>query len=40
MKREKKKSTKNSIDWLTTLVGALVDLIVGVLLLMISKIIE
>lgn len=40
MGRRNKKPTKNSIDWLTTLIGALVDLIVGVLLLMISKLIE
>lgn len=40
MEPRKKKSTKNSIDWRQTLLGALVDLIVGVLLLMISKLIE
>lgn len=39
-KPKKKKSTKNPIDWRQTLVGALVDLIVGTLLLLIAKIIE
>lgn len=36
----KKKPTKSSVNWLDTLIGALVDLIVGVLLLVISKIID
>lgn len=36
----KKKPTKNSIDWRQTLVGALVDLIVGLALLIIQKMIE
>lgn len=40
MKEPKKKPTKSSIDWLQTLIGALVDLIVGVLLIIISKLIE
>lgn len=40
MKDQKKKPTKNSIDWRQTLIGALVDLIVGVLLIIISKLIE
>lgn len=35
-----KKPTKNSIDWLQVIVGALVDLVVGTLLLLIGKIIE
>lgn len=39
-KRGTKKPTKNSIDWRQTLVGALVDLIVGTLLLLIAKLIE
>ena len=37
---KKKKSTKNSIDWRQTLVGALVYLIIGTLLLLIAKLIE
>lgn len=37
---KKKKSTKRSIDWRQTLIGALVDLIVGTLLILIAKIIE
>lgn len=40
MKEPKKKPTKSSIDWRQTLIGALVDLIVGVLLIIISKLIE
>ena len=40
MKKKKRKSTKNSIDWRTTLVGAFVDLIIGVILLIIAKMIE
>lgn len=36
----KRKPTKSSIDWRQTLMGALVDLIVGVLLILISKLIE
>lgn len=39
-KKKTKKSTKYSIDWRQTLIGALVDLIVGTLLLVIAKIIE
>lgn len=40
MKSGKKKSTKNSIDWRQTLIGAMVDLIVGTVLLLIAKLIE
>lgn len=40
MSQRKKKPTKNSIDWRQTLIGALVDLIVGVLLIIISKLTE
>lgn len=40
MSAKKKKPTKRSIDWLQTLVGALVDLIVGTLLLLIANIME
>ena len=36
----KKKPTKNSIDWRQTLVGALVDLIVGLALLLIQRMLE
>lgn len=39
-KRATKKPTKHSVDWLQTLIGAMVDLIVGVLLLLITKLIE
>ena len=37
---KKKKSTKRSVDWRQTLIGALVDLIVGTLLILVAKIIE
>ncbi len=40
MRAKKKKSTKRSIDWRQTLVGALVDLVVGTLLLLIANIME
>lgn len=40
MSRHNKKPTKNSVNWSETLIGALVDLVVGVLLLMIAKLIE
>lgn len=39
-KKGKKKPTKNSIDWRQTLVGALVDLFVGLALLLIQRMIE
>lgn len=39
-KRATKKPTKHSIDWRQTLVGALVDLIVGTTLLLIAKLLE
>lgn len=39
-KREMKKPTKNPIDWPQTLVGALVDLIVGTVLILIAKLFE
>ena len=39
-KTGKKKPTKNSIDWRQTLVGALVDLIVGLALLFIQRMLE
>lgn len=39
-KRAAKKPTKYSIDWRQTLVGALVDLIVGTTLLLIAKLLE
>lgn len=38
--KNKKKSTKTPIDWRQTLVGALVDLIVGTLLLLIANLLE
>ena len=40
MSAKKNKPTKRSIDWPQTLVGALVDLIVGTLLLLIANIME
>jgi hypothetical protein len=39
-KKGKKKSTKRSIDWRQTLVGALVDLIIGLVLLLIAKLMK
>lgn len=39
-KRAMKKPTKNPVDWRQTFIGALVDLIVGTLLLLIAKLIE
>jgi len=39
-RRKKKKPTKYSIDWPQTLVGALVDLIVGTALILIAKLLE
>ena len=39
-KRATKKPTKHSIDWRQTLVGALVDLIVGTVLILIAKYLE
>ena len=36
-RRGTKKSTKHSIDWRQTLVGALVDLIVGTMLIVIDR---
>lgn len=39
-KREAKKPTKSSIDWSTTLIGAMVDLIVGTVLILIAKLFE
>lgn len=39
-KKPTKKPTNNSIDWRQTLVGALVDLIVGTALLLIAKMLE
>ena len=36
----KKKPTKNSSDWRQTLVGALVDLSVGLALLLIQRMLE
>ena len=39
-KRATKKPTKHSIEWQQTLVGALVDFIVGVALLLIAKYLE
>ena len=39
-KRATKKPTKHSIEWQQTLVGALVDLMVGVALLLIAKYLE
>ena len=39
-KRSTKKPTKHSIDWRQTLLGAMVDLIVGTLLILIAKAIE
>lgn len=39
-RRATKKPTKHSIDWRQTLVGALVDLIVGAVLLLIAKFME
>ncbi|MGI5963657.1 MAG: hypothetical protein ACOX7N_08095 [Lawsonibacter sp.] len=38
--RATKKPTKHSIDWRQTLVGALVDLIVGTVLILIAKYLE
>lgn len=38
--KKQKKSTKHSFDWRQTLVGALVDLIVGILLILIGKMLE
>lgn len=40
MSGKKRKPTKSSIDWRQTLVGALVDLIVGTALLLIAKLLE
>lgn len=40
MSRQKKKSTKNSINWPQTLVGALVDLLVGTALILIAQLLE
>lgn len=40
MSRKKRRPTKSSIDWRQTLVGALVDLIVGTALLLIAKLLE
>lgn len=39
-KRATKKPTKNPVDWRQTFIGALVDLIVGTLLLLIAKLME
>ncbi len=39
-KKAAKKPTQNSINWRQTLVGALVDLIVGTLLLLIARLLE
>lgn len=39
-KKPTKKPTKNSINWRQTLVGALVDLIVGTVLILIAKMME
>lgn len=39
-KRATKKPTKHSLDWRQTLVGALVDLIVGTVLILIAKYLE
>ncbi len=39
-RKKKKKPTKYSIDWPQTLVGALVDLIVGTALILIAKLLE
>jgi hypothetical protein len=36
-KRPKRKSTKTSIDWRQTLIGAMVDLIIGTVLILIAK---
>lgn len=38
--QKKNKPTKKPIDWPQTLIGALVDLFVGVILLLIAKIME
>lgn len=40
MSGKKRKPTKNSIDWRQTLVGALVDFIVGTALLLIARLLE
>lgn len=40
MSNKKKKPTKRSINWPQTFVGAMVDLIVGTVLLFIAKLIE
>lgn len=39
-KRVEKKPTKTPIDWRQTFVGAMVDLLIGILLLLIAKLIE
>lgn len=39
-KRETKKPTKSSTDWRQTLIGAMVDLIVGTVLILIAKLFE
>ena len=39
-KGKREKPTKNSIDWRQTLVGALVDFVVGTLLLLVAKLLE
>ena len=39
-KGKREKPTKYSIDWPQTLVGALVDFAVGILLLIVAKLIE
>lgn len=39
-KREMKKPTKSPVDWRQTLVGAMVDLIIGTVLILIAKLFE
>ena len=39
-KKQTKKSTKYSIDWRQTLVGALVDLVGGSVLILIGQLLE
>lgn len=40
MSENKKKPTKTRIDWRQTLIGALVDLIVGAILVLLAKLLE
>lgn len=40
MGKKKRKSTKPHISWLEIMVSGLVDLVIGVLLLLITKLIE